>query len=139
MRIYRTFFLRQFHALRGFFRAKISGKFFRDYIGKRSYRINLIDSILNKPVGESIVNDLESDTVKSFVEKAIFGIPVYAITTDHRIEYKSIMDELKIDHQLCIFHLYKMIGKEIFPKLRSKFISNTNKIHLSSVKPTNHP
>lgn len=63
--------------------------------GKRSYRINLIDSILNKPVRESIVNDLEYDTVKSFIEKAISGIPVHAITTDHRREYKSIMDELK--------------------------------------------
>jgi len=98
--------------------------------GKRSYRINLIDSILNKPVRESIVNVLEYDTVKSFIEKAISGIPVHAITTDHRREYKSIMDELKINHQLCIFHLFKMIGKEIFPKLRSKFISNTNKIRL---------
>jgi len=42
-----------------------------------------------------IVNDLEYDTVKSFIEKAISGIPVHAITTDHRREYKSIMDELK--------------------------------------------
>jgi transposase-like protein len=98
--------------------------------GERSYRINLIDSILNKPVRELIVNDLEYYTVKSFIEKAISGIPVHAITTDHRREYKSIMDELKINHQLCIFHLFKMIGKEIFPKLRSKFISNTNKIRL---------
>lgn len=40
------------------------------------------------------------------------------------------MDELKINHQLCIFHLFKMIGKEIFPYLRSKFISNPNKIRL---------
>ncbi len=98
--------------------------------GKRFYRINLIDSILNKPVKELIVNDFQYDTVKSFIEKAISGIPVHAITTDHRREYKSIMDELKINHQLCIFHLFKMIGKEIFPKLRSKFISNTNKIRL---------
>lgn len=98
--------------------------------GKRFYRINLIDSILDKPVKESIVNDIEYDTVKSFIQKAISGIPVYAITTDHRREYKSIMDELKINHQLCIFHLYKMIGKEILPKLNSKFISNSNKIRL---------
>ena len=40
------------------------------------------------------------------------------------------MDELKINHQLCIFHLYKMIGKEISPKLNSKFISKSNKIRL---------
>ena len=98
--------------------------------GKRYYRINLIDSILNKPVSESIVDALEYDTVKSFIEKAISGIPVHAITTDHRREYKTIMDELKINHQLCIFHLFKMIGKEISSKLNSKFISNSNKIRL---------
>ncbi len=90
----------------------------------------MIDSILDKPVRESIVGDLEYDTVKSFIEKAISGIPVHAITTDHRREYKTIMDELKINHQLCIFHLFKMIGKEILPKLNSKFISNSNKIRL---------
>lgn len=98
--------------------------------GKRFYRINLIDSILDKPVRESIVNDLEYDTVKSFIEKAISGIPVHAITTDHRREYKTLLDELKINHQLCIFHLFKMIGKKIFPKLNSKFISKSNKIRL---------
>jgi hypothetical protein len=77
-----------------------------------------------------MVNDLEYDTVRSFIEKTISGIRVHAITTDYRREYKSIMDELKIKHQLCIFHLFKMIGKEIIPKLRSKFISNINKIKL---------
>src|SRR4030067_1189248 len=64
------------------------------------------------------------------MEKAISSKPVHAITTDHRREYKSIMDELKINHQLCIFHLFKMIGKEISPKLNSKLISNSNKIRL---------
>ncbi len=98
--------------------------------GKRSYRINLIDSILDKPVREAIVNDIEYETVKSFIEKAISGIPVHAITTDQRRDYKSIMDELKINHQLCIFHLYKMIGKEISLKLNSKFISNSSKIRM---------
>ncbi len=98
--------------------------------GKKSYRINLIDSILGKPVKESIVNDLEYNTVKSFIEKAISGVPIHAITTDHRREYKSIMDELKINHQLCIFHLFKMIGKEISPKLNSKLVSNSDKIRL---------
>ncbi len=90
----------------------------------------MIDSILDKPVREEIVNDIEYETVKSFILKAISGIPVHAITTDHRRDYKSIMDELKINHQLCIFHLYKMIGKEISPKLNSKFISAHDKIRL---------
>jgi len=64
-------------------------------MGSDLNRINLIDSILNKPIEESIVNDLEYDTVKSFIKKAISGIPIHAITTDHRREYKSIMDELE--------------------------------------------
>lgn len=118
--------------------SKLSGYYCYDeqYLklkGRRFFRINLIDSILNKPINESIVEGLEYDTVKSFIEKSLSDKPVHAITTDHKREYKSIMDELKINHQLCIFHFFKMMGKKIYPKLRSKFISKKSKIRLCIV------
>lgn len=40
------------------------------------------------------------------------------------------MDELKINHQLCIFHLFRDIGKKVYKKLKSKFISDRDKIQL---------
>jgi transposase-like protein len=52
--------------------------------GKRYYILSLIDSILNKPIAEEIANNLEYNTVKSFIKRTISGKAIYAITTDHR-------------------------------------------------------
>lgn len=98
--------------------------------GVRFYRLSLIDSLLGKPLLEEITDNIEYDTVKSFIKKAVSDKPVYAITTDGRRKYKHIMDELKINHQLCIFHLFRDIGKKIYKKLKSKFVSDRDKIFL---------
>jgi transposase-like protein len=115
--------------------AKYSGYYCYDeqYLrinGVRFYRLSLIDSLLGKPLLEEITDNIEYDTVKSFIKKAVSDKPVYAITTDGRRKYKSIMDELKINHQLCIFHLFRDIGKEVYKKLKSKFVSDNGKIRL---------
>lgn len=115
--------------------AKYSGYYCYDeqYLrinGVRFYRLSLIDSLLSKPLMEEITDNIEYDTVKSFIKKAVSDKPVYAITTDGRRKYKRIMDELKINHQLCIFHLFRDIGKEVYKKLKSKFISDRDKIRL---------
>lgn len=98
--------------------------------GNRFYRLSLIDSVLNKPVEEKIVPDLEYDTVKGFIKNAVASKPLHCISTDHRRKYKSIMDELKIKHQLCIFHLYKLVGKDVYKKLKSKFNGPREKVRL---------
>ena len=93
----------------------------------------MIDSILNKPVTEEIVKNLKYGTVKSFIKRAISDKTVVAITTDHRRKYKRIMDGLKINHQLCIFHLFKMIGKDVYKKLNSEFVSDRDKVRICIV------
>jgi transposase-like protein len=101
--------------------------------GYRFYRLSVIDSILNKPVAEEIVDNLKYGTVKSFIKKAISDKPIFAITTDHRRKYKRILDGLKINHQLCIFHLFKMIGKDAYKKLNSEFVTDRDKIRICIV------
>jgi len=59
-------------------------------------QLNLIDSILNKPVMEEIFENLKYCTVKSFIKRAITNKPVFVITTDHRRKYNRIMEGLKI-------------------------------------------
>ncbi len=71
--------------------------------GSRFYRLSLIDSVLNKPVKEKIVTDIEYATVKGFIKNAIDYKPLHAISTDHRRKYKSIMDELK--NQASALHI----------------------------------
>ncbi len=39
----------------------------------------------------------------------------------------------EINHQLCIFHLFRMIGKEVYKKLDSKFVSDRDKIRMCIV------
>jgi len=40
------------------------------------------------------------------------------------------MDELKVKHQLCIFHLFKMLGNKIYKLLKSKKVSKQEKIEI---------
>ena len=101
--------------------------------GNRFYRLSMYDSIIDKIVLEEIVDNLEYNTVKLFIKKAVADDVVHAISTDHRRKYKRIMDELKIDHQLCIFHLFKLIGKNVYKKIKSKFIGDKEKIKICMV------
>ena len=40
------------------------------------------------------------------------------------------MDELNVKHQLCIFHLFKMLGTKIYKLLKSKKVSKREKIEI---------
>ncbi len=91
------------------------------------YRLTLFDHILNIPVNEKITPDKGYNTIIQFIRESTVNKPLKAITTDHVPEYKNIMDELKVKHQLCIFHLYKMIGDKLYTLLRSKKVSEDEK------------
>jgi len=94
------------------------------------YRLTLYDHILNIPLSEKITPDKEYTTIIQFIKESTKNKPLKAITTDHVPEYKNIMDELNVKHQLCIFHFYKMIGDKLYKLLRSKKISEEEKIRL---------
>jgi len=93
-------------------------------------RLTLYDHILNIPVNEKITPDEEYTTIKHFIQESTENKPLIAITTDHVPEYKTIMDELGVKHQLCIFHFYKMIGDKLYKLLRSKKTSEDEKTRL---------
>jgi transposase-like protein len=96
--------------------------------GQKQYRLTLFDSILNIPVAEEIAADCGYQTVYAFLKGSLHERPLVAITTDHKREYKGILDELGAAHQLCIFHLYKMIGDVVYAALESKRYSYRDKI-----------
>jgi transposase-like protein len=98
--------------------------------GQKRYRLTLFDSILNIPVAEEIATDCGYKTVYAFLKGSLDGKPLVAITTDHKREYKGIIDELGAAHQLCIFHLFKMIGDRVYVALRSKRYSYRDKMEL---------
>ncbi|RZN44229.1 MAG: hypothetical protein EFT35_00240 [Methanophagales archaeon ANME-1-THS] len=86
---------------------------------RKRYRLTLFDTILNVPVAEEIAGDCGYQTVYAFLKGSLHGRPLVAITMDHKREYKAILDELGAAHQLCIFHLFKMIGDKVYAALQS--------------------
>jgi len=74
------------------------------------YILTLFNQILNILVNDKICSNKEYNTIKQFIQESTKNIPIIAIT-DHLREYKIIIDKLGFIHQLCIFHLFKMIGK----------------------------
>jgi len=79
--------------------------------GKKAYRLTLFDSIFNYPVTEQISYNLKSETIKEFLEYSLENIPVECISTDLMPKYKNIMDEIDVNHQLCIFHFMQAVTK----------------------------
>jgi len=98
--------------------------------GKRAYRLAVFDPLLNVPVTEEIAANIEYNTIYEFLKEAFRDKPLFAVTTDHRRAYKTIVDNLEAKHQLCIFHLFKMIGADVYGALRSKRTSYRDKIKL---------
>ncbi|MEG3224206.1 MAG: hypothetical protein BME94_01450 [Methanobacteriales archaeon Met13] len=76
--------------------------------GTWMYRLTLHDHILNIPVAEQIAPDKEYETIKQFLTKSTENKQFIGVTTDHVREYKTIMDELGVKHQLCISHNYSL-------------------------------
>jgi len=83
---------------------------------------------LNIPIAEEIADDSGYKTVDDFLKDSLNGKPLVAITTDHKREYKAILDELGAAHQLCLFHLFKLIGDDVYAVLQSKEASYRKKI-----------
>ncbi len=98
--------------------------------GQRHYRLTLYDYILNIPVADEISPNMEYETIKRFIETSTKNKQFYSLTTDGLLEYKGITDELKVIHQQCLFHLFKMIKQELYPLLKSDKTSDEEKKQL---------
>ena len=96
------------------------------------YRLVLFDVINNILVQEKIVKQLNQNTVEKFIKEIKAQIPIIAITTDSKPYYRKIMDELKIKHQLCTFHVKKEINTWI------KKYQRKNKTHTEELNQINH-
>jgi transposase-like protein len=98
--------------------------------GRKSYRLTLFDALLNIPIAEEIAKKIDYTTVYNFLKSVLADKPLITITTDHKRMYNGIIEKLGALHQLCIFHLFKMIGKDVYDRLKSKTVSYRTKIKL---------
>ena len=98
--------------------------------GVRHYRLTLFDAILNVPVSERIVRRRIPKNTKKFILDSTKNKPFICLTTDLFPMYRNVADEIGVNHQLCIFHLFQTINHKLKVYCRRNKI-NKNKKNIS--------
>ncbi|KZX17608.1 hypothetical protein MBCUT_01720 [Methanobrevibacter cuticularis] len=80
------------------------------------------------PIAEAIYDDMETTTIKEFIETTIPHHKRKLIVTDLLDDYNSLMDNLGFEHQYCSFHLTKNINKQINKHLNKTKVKIEKKI-----------
>ena len=94
------------------------------------YRLTLFDVILNVPVSERIVCRRILKNTKKFILDSTKNKPLICLTTDLFPMYRNVVDEIGVNHQLCIFHLFQTINHKLKGYCRRNKI-NKNKKNIS--------
>lgn len=83
--------------------------------GKEVCRLAVRDQVTGKILLDKRSIDAEEAAIKCALREALDGLPVDAFTVDMAARYPIIIAELypKAQIQWCIFHLYKLIWKEL--------------------------
>jgi len=72
---------------------------------KWHYRCLLIDVVLNKVVGEELLEKLEYDAILDFWKRTLEGKPLLTIITDGAKMYPSLVRDIgQASHQKCVVH-----------------------------------
>ena len=83
--------------------------------GKEACRITIKDAVTNKIIADTYAPDAKKDTIKEVLTRYLVGLPVEVFIIDMCIMYPDLFHEIfpKAKIQWCIFHLYKLIWKEL--------------------------
>ncbi len=83
--------------------------------GERVCRLTLKDAVTGQVIVDKQTADAKKDTIREVLQQALEGLLVDAFIIDMRNEYPELLHELfpNAKIQWCIFHLYKLIWKEL--------------------------
>lgn len=83
--------------------------------GKEVCRMTVKDVVTNKVIIDVQTSDAQKDTIKRTLHTGLTGLPVDVFIVDMKQHYPGIFHELypNVKIQWCIFHLYKLIWKEL--------------------------
>ena len=96
----------------------------------RHYKLTLFDAILNVPVSKRIERRRILKNTKKFILDSTKNKPFICLTTDLFPMYRNVADEIGVNHQLCIFHLFQTINHKLKVYCRRNKI-NKNKKNIS--------
>lgn len=98
--------------------------------GVRHYRLTLFDAILNVPVSERIVRRRIPKNTKKFILDSTKNKPFICLTTDLFPMYRNVADEIGVNHQLYIFHLFQTINHKLKVHCRRNKINKKQREHI---------
>ena len=96
----------------------------------RHYRLTLFDAILNVPVSKRIVRRRILKNTKKFILDSTKNKPLICLTTDLFPMYRNVADEIGVNHQLCIFHLFQTINHKLKVYCRRNKINKKQREHI---------
>ena len=90
--------------------------------GEEVCRLTIKDAVTGKVILDKQTENAQKETIKKTLMEGLQGLPVDAFIVDMRREYPEIIKELfpKAQIQWCIFHLYKLIWKELHDEFGKK-------------------
>lgn len=90
--------------------------------GKEKCRLTIKDAVTGKVIVDAQTEDAQKETIAQALRAGLEGLPVEAFIVDMKRQYPELLKELfptaKI--QWCLFHLYKLIWKELHDEFGKK-------------------
>ena len=110
----------------------------------KSVRLTILDAVTNQIINDIAIyeKDFDKEFIKLFFKESLEGLPKEVMITDGDTKYPSIIEEMGMEHQLCIFHIIKNQRESSFKKIkkikkRIKTLKNkieTNNVEIDELK-----
>jgi len=87
----------------------VDGAYVRGW-GKTQPVLVVIDMGSGEPITVGYVDEKDPQAVKRFLEPLVQQLGISVIVTDDLSSYKQVADKLRVDHQICQFHVRRWVG-----------------------------
>jgi len=72
-----------------------------------------VDMKDGRPVAIGYVDERDPQAVKLFLQPLVQQLGVSVVVTDDLMTYRTVTDQLDLEHQLCQFHLRRWVGRTL--------------------------
>lgn len=90
----------------------VDGAYVRGW-GKIQPVLVVMDLGSGKPITLGYVDEKDPQAVKRFLEPLVKQLGVSVMVTDDLFSYKQVADRLRLEHQICQFHVRRWVGRTL--------------------------
>jgi transposase-like protein len=91
----------------------VDGAYVRAW-GKIQPVLVVMDIGSGKPISIGYVDEKDPQAVKRFLEPLVKQLGVSVMVTDDLFSYKQVADRLRLEHQICQFHVRRWVGRTLY-------------------------